>query len=131
MTSQNIDKLKKEALDPKHYNRKAKQLLFDYAVLHQIPELFEHFNQTPLMIAANLGLDELVKWLIAHGATRKLTDNWGRTPLQIALRQAYRYEFFARDHIGVIYADLAHSSIKVKIEGQMIKIDNKLMEFFY
>jgi hypothetical protein len=179
MTPQNIDKLKKEALDPKHYNRKAKQLLFDYAVLHQIPELFEHlaelkfnpakepekfrasienkyhqdyqgkklteikqkveiygvnfrnsFNKTPLMIAAYLGLDELVKWLIAHGANRKLTDNWGRTPLQIALCQAYRYEFFARDHIGLIYADLAHSSIKVKIEGQMIKIDNKLMEFF-
>jgi ankyrin repeat protein len=179
MTPQNIDALKKEALDPKHYNRKAKQLLFDYAVLHQVPELFESlaalkfnpakepekfrvsvenkyhqdfqgkklteikkkvktygvnfrnpFNQTPLMIAAHLGLDELVKWLIANGASRRMTDNWGRTPLQIALRQAYRYDFFARDIIGRIYADLAHSSIKVKLEGQMIKIDNKLMEFF-
>jgi hypothetical protein len=42
MTPQNVGKLKKEALDPQHYNRKAKQLFFDYAVLHQIPELFEH-----------------------------------------------------------------------------------------
>jgi hypothetical protein len=179
MTPQNIDTVKKDALDSKHYNRKAKQLLFDYAVLHQVPELFESlaalkfnpakepekfqasvinkyhqdyqgrklteikkkvetyganfrnpFNQTPLMISAHLGLEELVKWLIANGANRKLTDNWGRTPLQIALRQAYRYEFFARDHIGLIYADLSPSSIKVKVEGQMIKIDNKLMEFF-
>lgn len=179
MTPQNIDTLKKEALDPKHYNRKAKQLLFEYAVMHQVPELLEPlaalkfnpaknaekfrlsienkyfqdfqgkklteikqkvemygvdfrnpFNQTPLMIAAHLGLDELVKWLINSGANRRLTDNWGRTPLQIALRQAYRYEFFARDHIGKIYADLAPSSIKVKVEDQMIKIDNKLMEFF-
>jgi hypothetical protein len=82
------------------------------------------------MIAAYLGLDELVKWLIASGANRKLTDNWGRTPLQIALRQAYRYDFFARDSIGRIYADLSPSSIKVKVERKMIKIDNKLMEFF-
>lgn len=179
MTPQNIDKLKKEALDPNHYNRKAKQLLFDYAVLQQVPELFKSlaelkfnpakepekfrvsvekkyhqdylgkklteikkkveiyginfrnpFNQTPLMIAAQLGLDELVKWLIANGANRRLTDNWGRTPLQIALRQAYRHEFFAGTHIGRIYSDLAPASIKVKVEGQMIKIDNKLMEFF-
>ncbi len=179
MTPQSIDTLKKEALDPKHYNRKAKQLLFEYAVMHQVPELLEPlaalkfnpaknaekfrlsienkyfqdyqgkklteikkkvelygvdfrnpFNQTPLMIAAHLGLDELVKWLINSGANRWLTDNWGRTPLQIALRQAYRYEFFARDHIGKIYADLAPSSIKVKVDDQMIKIDNKLMEFF-
>jgi hypothetical protein len=179
MTPQNIDALKKEALDPKHYNRKAKQLLFDFAVLHQVPEIFESlaalkfnpakepekfrasietkyhqdyqgkklteikkkvetygvnfrnpFNQTPLMIAAYLGLEELVKWLINNGASRKLTDNWGRTPLQIALRQAYRYDFYARDSIGRIYADLSPASIKVKVEGKMIKIDNKLMEFF-
>jgi superfamily I DNA/RNA helicase len=179
LTPKNIDSLKKEALDPAHYNRKAKQVLFEYAVIHQVSELFEPlaalkfnpakqpesfrlsienkyhqdyqskklteikkkvetygvdfrnpFNQTPLMIAAHLGLDELVKWLITAGADRKLTDNWGRTPLQIALRQAYRNDFFARDHIGSIYADLAPSSIKVKVEGQMIKIDNKLMEFF-
>ncbi len=179
MTPQNIDSLKKEALDPKHYNRKAKQLLFDFAVLHQVPELFESlaalkfnpakepekfrasienkyhldyqgkklteikkkvetygvnfrnpFNQTPLMIAAQLGMEELVKWLIGNGANCKLTDNWGRTPLQIALRQAYRYDFFARDSIGRIYADLSPSSIKVKVEEKMIKIDNKLMEFF-
>ena len=179
MTPQSIDTLKKEAFDPKHYNRKAKQLLFEYAVMHQVPELLEPlaalkfnpaknaekfrlsienkyfqdyqgkklteikqkvelygvdfrnpFNQTPVMIAAHLGLDELVKWLINSGANRWLTDNWGRTPLQIALRQAYRYEIFARDHIGKIYADLAPSSIKVKVEDQMIKIDNKLMEFF-
>ncbi len=179
MTPQNIDSLKKEALDPKHYNRKAKQLLFDFAVLHQVPELFESlaalkfnpakdpekfrasienkyhldyqgkklteikkkvetygvnfrnpFNQTPLMIAAQLGMEELVKWLIGNGANCKLTDNWGRTPLQIALRQAYRYDFFARDSIGRIYADLSPSSIKVKVEKKMIKIDNKLMEFF-
>lgn len=176
---ENLKELKREALDPAHYNRQAKLLLFEYAVTHHVPYLFdalaalkfkaaenpfEHqhsieqkyyreylagdlneikrkvglygvdfrnpLNQTPLMIAAQFGMEHVVKWLIQNGANPQLTDNWGRTPLQIALRAAYRSKEFAARHIGRIYADLAPASIKVKVDDRLVKIDNKRMEFF-
>lgn len=176
---ENLKELEREALNPAHYNRQAKLLLFEYAVTHYVPHLllalaalkfkaaenpFEHersieqkyyreylagdlneikrkvslygvdfrnpLNQTPLMIAAQFGMEQLVKWLIQNGANPQLTDNWGRTPLQIALRAAYRSKEFAVQHIGKIYADLAPASIKVKVDDRLVKIDNKQMEFF-
>ena len=179
LTPRNLDELKREALNPQHYNRQAKLLLFEYAVVHQSPTLlealanlkfnaalepFQHqasiehkyyhpyrsenlneikrkidahgvdfrnpINQTPLMIAAQLGLEEFATWLIQNGANMNLTDNWGRTPLQIALRQAYRSEEYAQRHIGRLYNILAPSSLKIRVEGRLIKIDGKRMEFF-
>ncbi len=179
LTPQNLETLKKEALDSNHYNRQAKLLLFEYAVLHHVPSLLsalvEHhfnaakqpfdqkksieqkhyndyltenfreikrkidlygidyrnpFNQTPLMLAALFGRDSLARWLIQNGATPHLTDNWGRTPLLIALRQAYQSNEFAKAQIGRLYETLAPACIKVKMDDRMIKLDNKQMEFF-
>ncbi len=179
LTPTNMDDLKKEALDPNNFNRQAKLLLFEYAVTHSVPHLFDELvklkfgpannphsqtqsielkyyndyrsrnpvdlkrkidmygidyrnqlNQTPLMIAAQLGNHELAEWLIANGAGTQLADNWGRNPLQIALRQAYMNPDYANKHMGRFYKLLAPSSIKVMINGIMIKVDNKRMEFF-
>lgn len=179
LTPDALEDLKKEALDPDHFNRQAKLLLFDYAVIQHVPSLlrelvrlkfkpaeepFLHLkkieqkyqrdytdparrelqkkldqygidfrdplNQTPLMIATKMGQSDLSRALIKAGAHRDLRDNWGRNPLQIALLQAYRQRDYAQRHIGAIYPLLAPSSIKIKVEGRMIKIDQKLMEFF-
>jgi len=179
LNPQTLEDLKKDALNPDQYNRQAKLLLFDYALIYHVPYLFRELvrhkfnkaaspfeelkqveakyqrgyhdpklrelqrqmdlygvdfrnplNQTPLMIAAKLGMADLARSLIKNGAHREATDNWGRTPLQIALRHAYRSESYARDKIGKMYEILAPSSLKVKVEGRMIKIDQKLMEFF-
>ncbi len=179
LTPENLTDLKEKALNPDKYNRQAKKILFEYALLHNIPYLFDalsvlkfkqaqkpiqyqkvietryynayqqknyknlikliemygidfrnQFNQTPVMIASYLAKADLIKILKQSGAKVNLTDNWGRTPLQIALRRAYQSKDYAKKHIGKIYADLVSSNIKVKVEGKMIKIDNKLMEFF-
>jgi hypothetical protein len=87
-------------------------------------------NQTPLMIAALMGLPDLIKALLAGGADPELRDNWGRTAFQIALRQAYLDPNYAREKIGPIYDLIAPSSLKIKIEERMIKLDRKMMEFF-
>ena len=179
LTPGTLEELRQEALDPDHYNRQAKLLLFDYAVVHHVPSLFlelarlkfrqaenpfghvrkieqkyqrdyfdptrkelnkkiqlygvdfrDPMNQTPLMVAAKLGQTDLAANLLGAGAHRNVRDNWGRSPLQIALRAAYLSDVYARDRIGAIYSLLAPSSVKVKVEGRMIKIDEKLMEFF-
>ncbi len=179
LTPHTLDELKREALDPQRYNRQAKLLLFEYAVVHHVPHLLDALaalkfnaaaqpeqhqasidvkyyaayrngnvkdicqktetysidfrnplNQTPLMIAAQLGLEEFARWLIQNGASPQLTDNWGRTPLQIALRQAYLSEDYARRHIGRLYGILAPSSLKLRIDQRLVKLDAKRMEFF-
>ena len=179
LTPESLDELREEALNPDHYNRQAKLLLFDYAVIHHVPSLFRELaklkfkqaedpfrnltkieqkyqrdyadprrreltkklnqygidfrdplNRTPLMIAAKMAQTDLARDLVTAGAHRSRRDNWGRNPLQIALLEAYRSKEYARRRIGAIYPLLAPSSVKVKVQGRMIKIDQKLMEFF-
>jgi hypothetical protein len=179
LTTANLEALKQEAFDPARYNRQAKQLLFEYAVLHSVPALIDQLvafkfnrarnaarelpaverkyhqdymersfhtllrkiglygvdfrnplNQTPLMIAARLGLTPLIQALIRDGANPHLVDNWGRNPLQIALRQAYLDERYARTCIGQAYPALAPSSIRIRIDDRLTKFDNHRPEFF-
>ena len=87
-------------------------------------------NQTPLMIAAQMGIADLVKGLLNGGANPELRDNWGRTPFQIALRQAYLDKAYAQEKIAPLYELLAPSSLKVKVESRMIKLDRHTMDFF-
>ena len=179
LTPDSLEASKKEAFDPAHYNKQAKQLLFEYAVLYSVPYLIAELvafkfnraknaggelpaverkyhldymekslhelhrkiglygvdfrnplNQTPLMIAARLGLVPLIRALIRDGANPHLVDNWGRNPLQVALRRAYLDERYARACIGQVYPELAPSSIKVRIDARLTKIDNHRPEFF-
>ena len=179
LTPASLEALKQEAFDPAHYNKQAKQLLFEYAALYTVPYLIAELvafkfnraknaggelpaverkyhldymeksfhelhrkiglygvdfrnplNQTPLMIAARLGLVPLIRALIRDGANPHLVDNWGRNPLQVALRQAYLDARYARACIGQVYPELAPSSIKVRIDARLTKIDNHRPEFF-
>ena len=179
LTPATLATLTQEACDPAHYNRQAKQRLFEYAVLYQVPALLARLaackftrathaetelpaverkyhqdytgkslpeldrkiglygvdfrnplNQTPLMIAARLGLLPLIRTLLRDGATPTLVDNWGRTPLQIALRYAFRDARYARTAIGEVYPALAPSSLKVRIDDRLTKLDNHRPEFF-
>lgn len=179
ITPDTLEDLKKEALDPGRFNKQAKQLLYEYALVYSVPYVFDELlkhkftraadpdrdrpaaerkyfmeyqekslnevkrkidrhgmdfrnplNQTPLMIAAKMGLTEFVGWLIRGGADPNARDNWGRIPLQIALRQAFLDRAYARAGLGPVFDSLAPSHIKVKIDDRMIKIDRISMEFF-
>jgi hypothetical protein len=178
ITPDRLEQLEVEALNPQVYNRQAKLLLFEYAVmysaLHLLPKLaalqfspalradseraaienkysqdyqgahpvlnqkIERYgvdfrnplNQTPLMVAARLGREDLVRDLIVQGANTHALDNWGRAPLQIALRQAYNRPDYARSAIGGIYPLLAPSALKVRTGGRLVKLDSHVMEFF-
>jgi hypothetical protein len=87
-------------------------------------------NQTPLMVAARMGRKDLVRDLFMQGANTQARDNWGRVPLQIALRQAYNRPDYARSAIGEIYPLLAPSALKVRTGGRLVKLDSHVMEFF-
>ncbi len=88
-------------------------------------------NQTPLMIATDLGKVDLVKSLIKNGADLKLRNSVGMQPLHIALYRAFLHpEYYPERILGHIYKDIETSSIKVKILDKMIKIDNTQMPFF-
>jgi hypothetical protein len=87
-------------------------------------------NQTPLMIAARWGRADILRHLLHEGARAGLRDNWGRTAFHLALREAYRSNEYARTRIGETYRELVSSSIKIKIDERMIKIDAKHMAFF-
>ncbi|MEA3286150.1 MAG: ankyrin repeat domain-containing protein [Candidatus Marinimicrobia bacterium] len=179
LTADSIDDLEARALNPDHFNKKAKQLLFEYAVTFHLPRVLNDLarlnfrraenpereqsaienkylrdykdpkytelnrkinlydvdfpnalNQTPLMLASQLGAVDLVKSLINNGANPNLRDNRGRSPVEIALLKAYISENYANNAIGKIYNYLSPTSIKIKIDGRMIKIDRKAMEFF-
>ncbi|HSB70339.1 MAG TPA: hypothetical protein VLT62_13490 [Candidatus Methylomirabilis sp.] len=106
-----------------------------YASLKRKLELYgidfrNPLNQTPLMVAAQMGLTDLVAALLHGGANPEMRDNWGRTPFQIALRQAYMDPAYAKGKIGPLYELLAPSSLKVQVEGRLIKLDRHTMEFF-
>jgi hypothetical protein len=179
LTPESLANLEKEAFNPNHFNKQAKQLIYEYAVEYGVPHIFDkllelkfnkaaaplrdaeavllkyvqicmekghgtlnarisqygvdfrnQLNQTPLMIAAKIGNAELAAFLVKNGANTRLRDNWGRTPLQIALREAFLSKAFAQYKMAGIYSLLSPPSMNVKIEDRLIKIDARTMEFF-
>jgi len=87
------------------------------------------FNQTPLMIAARFGNAELVGALIARGADPEKVNNAGLNAFCIALEQACAQPKFASHRLAGIYALLEADSIAIQVEGRLIKLDNRGMEF--
>lgn len=87
------------------------------------------FNATPLMLAATTGNLSLIKELLSMGANPDLTDNFGMTPWQAALKKAIFDKNFASSVFPRIHELLAPSNISLKIEDKLIKIDSKLGEF--
>jgi hypothetical protein len=87
-------------------------------------------NRTPLMMATQLGLAPLVAQLVAEGASLHARDNWGRIPLQIALREAYGNRFYAKSSLGPICDEVAPAALDVQVAGRLVRIDRHRMEFF-
>lgn len=90
----------------------------------------DEFNFTPLMNATRLGAIKIMEMLIENGADLNAADNYGRNAFQLALLTSFRNPEFAQKHIGVIYPKLLTDSIKVKVDNQLIKIHNRMMEYF-
>ncbi|MHB9138823.1 MAG: hypothetical protein ACYC4Q_05420, partial [Victivallaceae bacterium] len=85
----------------------------------------------PLMIACSTGNAVLAAELLDKGADIALTDNTGRMPFHHLWHYAVSTH---KDDIGqfaAIYRKLEPDSISVKAGDRLIKLSNRLMEFFH
>jgi hypothetical protein len=87
------------------------------------------FNKTPLMLAALAGNVALVKELMTAGADTDLTDNYGLTGWQGALQRASHDSKFASEFFSGVHELLGPSSVSLKIDDRLIKIDSMQGEF--
>ena len=178
MTPEHYQLVKKDALNPDNFNKKAKDKLFDFALLHnqllvieQLAELkykraeryeseraslfrkyYQHYkedhvkmivpllnrygidyrdehNFTPLHAAAYAGAVTIAKTLLSNGANPDVLDTFGKTPIRIALQQGFLIPDYARNKLGKIYSLLLSDSLKIQVDGQLIKIDSHKIEY--
>lgn len=87
------------------------------------------FNKTPLMLAASAGNTSLIRELMAAGADTDLTDNYGLTAWLSALQLATRDKKFASELFPGVHEMLAPSSVSLKADDRLIKIDSRQGEF--
>jgi hypothetical protein len=87
------------------------------------------FNSTPLMLAARAGNIALIKELLSAGADRDLTDNCGLTAWQAAIQKAILDKKFASSVLPQINEMLAPSSVSLRVEDRLIKLDSSQGEF--
>lgn len=118
--------LQRHSVDFREYGqRELRRKIDQYGIDFRNP-----LNQTPLMIATQLGMVPLVEQLIRDGAGTERCDNWGRNPLQLALRAAYHDPAYAQRTLGKLYPLLAPPALRVRVGGRLHKIDNHRAEFF-
>ena len=178
MTFEKYLETKKAALDQENFNKKAKDRLFDFALIHNQTIILEklaglkykradnyelehgsifrkyyHYykeenlkmviqevnkygidyrdihNFTPLHAAVFSGAVNIVSTLLANGANPELSDTFSKTPAQIALRQAFVMPEYAKNKLGKIYPLLLSDSLKIQVDGSLIKIDPYKVEF--
>ncbi len=178
MTFEIYQSLKKDALDTKNFNKKAKDKLFDFALIHnrllimdQLADLkykragnyetersslfrkhYQYYkednvkmmipfinkygidyrdvhNFTPLHAAAFSGAIKITKTLLDNGANPALFDTFNKTPIQIALEQAFVLPDYAKNKLGKIYPLLLSDSMKIQVGGHLIKIDSHKIEY--
>lgn len=179
ITAERYNELQTEAFDSVNYNKKAKDKLFDFSLIHgqtfMIQKLADHkyrkaenfekegasvirkhyqpyvtdkiknlvpklstygldfrdqFNFTPLHAAAYTGARQIAHELIENGANPGLRDTFKKTPLQIALSQGFMTPGYAEKSLGDIYPLLVTDSLKIMVDGKLIKIDNHKIEYF-
>ena len=87
------------------------------------------FNKTPLMCAALTGNVALSRELLSAGADTELTDNYGLTAWQGALQRATQDRKFAAELFVGVHEILAPSSVSLKIDDRLIKLDGGQGEF--
>ncbi|MFH1319518.1 MAG: ankyrin repeat domain-containing protein [Bacteroidota bacterium] len=180
ITRKTLELLKKDALNPERFNKKAKDKLFAYSLIYNDIEIkdklselkyrkadgFEderssvyrryyqdyknedvrkikeqvnlygvnfrnEFNMTPLMIAVHNGAVNIIKYLLELGADTTLIDNNGKNALQIALNLSCFSKEYTKNKLGKVYYFILTDNIKVKVDNQLIKIDNHKIEYFF
>ena len=94
------------------------------------PDFRNEYNQTPLMLAAMAGAPQLIELLSELGADNKALDNQGHNALQLAILQSYLHSAYAEQTLARVYPLLKTDSIKVKVFDRLVKIDERLMEYF-
>ena len=178
MTREQYRITKEEALNPGNFNKRAKDRLFDFSLLHNqevvihqlaglkykraeryeseraslyrkyyqyyrednvkmiIPLLNRYgvdyrdvHNFTPLHAAAFAGAANITKTLLNNGANPGLQDTFRKTPIQIALEQAFLSPDYAKNKLGKIYDLLLSESMKIEAEGYLVKIDSHKVEY--
>lgn len=178
ITRDKLPELRQEALNPNHFNKKAKDRLFEYSLLYgevaNFPLLAQlnykraerwqqeqsslerklfteyaqdkrkalqpklekwgidyrnEFNLTPFMLAIRYGAAEIATYLLENGANTDARDNYGRSPLQIALFNAYSDAKYKEKVISRFYQQLSQESLKVKVEGRLVKLDSHQAEY--
>ncbi len=87
------------------------------------------FGQTPLMIASRMGNAELAEALLDRDADTGLVDGNGLNAFQIGLERACADERFARTKLPALFDRLAPTSLDVQVEGRLVKLDRRLMEY--
>lgn len=87
------------------------------------------FNKTPLMLAALAGNVALIKKLLSAGADADLPDNYGLTSWQGALQRASHDREFASELFAEVHELLGPSSVSLKVDDRLIKIDSMQGEF--
>ncbi len=111
----------------------AYELKHPTAVLRQVDQYgvdFRNpFNLTPLMIAARLGNEELVAKLVELGADTGQVNNVGFNAFQIVLEQACSHLKYAAKKLVGVYDKLEPDSMVIQVDGRLVKLDNRLMEF--
>jgi len=87
-------------------------------------------NETPLMVAARLGRDDLVTELLALGADAEATDTAGRTALRVALAAWLDQRGVKATAFRQVWEQLATAPLKVKLGDRMVKLDPTTGEWF-
>jgi hypothetical protein len=178
ITPDNLDDLKQEALNPDHFNKKAKDKLFAYCLLFNdldsieklsalkyrkadnfeaerisvFRKYYQHyqndnvaevkkkirkygadyrdqFNMTPMLAAASNGSIKILHMLKEYNANPDVTDNYGKSPIQIALQQSWFFAHY-KSKLEVLYSILLTDNVKIKVDDRLIKIDNHKIEYF-
>jgi len=178
MTIEKYMNVREEALNPEQFNKKAKDQLFDFALIHnqvlileklaglnyrraekyeaERGSLFRRYYQyyrddnlkmvvqevnkygidyrdihnfTPLHAAVFSGAVKITTALLQNGANPGLLDTFYKTPVQIAIQQAFVNTDYAKTKLGKIYPMLLSASLGIQVQGQLIKIDPHKAEF--
>jgi len=86
-------------------------------------------NMVPLhccMLAASVNI---LDYLLNNGANINLTDNFGRTPLHIMMKNVVGNEEFKQRLFIPFYNKVKPESLKIRINNRLIKINSEQAEF--
>ena len=88
-------------------------------------------NQTPLMLSCRSGNAALAAELLNQGADPLSADNTGRMPFHHFWQYAVGKKNFEMGQWAEVYRRLEPAAINVKVGDRLVKLDNRLMEFFH